>query len=137
LNHLVEALSIPKALSKTARKLIEPKAVVFVSAFISIIVPRGIRMPLIAPIMKTKFKKTIYNGLKKNFSDAASKGDGFPKVADEFWEKLADAISEIAADIVEEITTNAQVAPGISVVGAGGGVPGPMAGATVSPGKII
>jgi hypothetical protein len=93
-------------------------------------------MPLIAPAIKSKFKQRIYDGFKKNFGGAASKGEGYSSTADEFWMKIADAISDIAIDMVEEITTNAMVMPGQSVVGAGGGVPGPMSGSTVSPGKI-
>lgn len=93
-------------------------------------------MPLIGPAIKSKFKKRIYDGLKKEFGSAASKGKDFPAVADEFWLKLAEAISGIAEDMVDEIQTNAMVLPGQSVVGAGGGVPGPMSGTTVSPGQI-
>jgi len=94
-------------------------------------------MPLIAPAIKAKFKDTIHSGLKREFSAAAGKGDGFPPVADEFWMKLADAISDIAMDLVTEMTTNAMVVPGQQVVGVGGGVPGPVTGSTVSPGKIL
>lgn len=100
-------------------------------------------MPLIGPSIKSRFKTTIYNGLKKNFSAAASKGTGFPAVADEFWMKLADAISDIAADLVDEMHNNAQVVPGQSVtvnvvtVGSPSTQSGPGSGVTVSPGKIL
>lgn len=76
--------------------------------------------------MKSKFKKRIYNGLKREFSGAAAKGAGFPDVADEFWEKLASAVADIAEDLVDELQSNAQVAPGIPL--------GP--GVTGGPGKI-
>lgn len=94
-------------------------------------------MPMNPDGLKSKLKERIYNGLKKEFSSSASKGADYQPVADEYWEKLATAISGIAADIVMEITQNAEVLSGIQVVGAGGGVPGPMSGATVSPGKIM
>jgi|GEM_PF-5291099 len=94
-------------------------------------------MPLIASAMKSKMKESIYNGLKKNFGPAAAKGDQYDPVADEQWKKMADAISEIAADIVSEITSNAMVVPGQSIVGVGGGIPGPVSGSTVSPGQIM
>lgn len=93
-------------------------------------------MPMNPSALKSKMKQTIYNGLKSQFSSAASKGDGFSSVADEQWQKMAEAISGIAADIVMEITMNAQVMPGIQVVGVGGGVPGPVQGSTAGPGKI-
>lgn len=93
-------------------------------------------MPLVAPAIQAKFKDRIFKGLKKNFSAATSKGDGYSSVSEEFLEKLADAISGIAIDLVEEITTNASVLPGQAVVGVGGGVPGPVSGATTAPGMI-
>ncbi len=93
-------------------------------------------MPLIGPAIKSKFKQSIYNGLKREFNSAASKGEGYGGVADEFWQKLAEAISDIALDMVEEITTNAMVMPGQTIVGVGGGIPGPVNGSTVSPGQI-
>ena len=87
-------------------------------------------MPLIASEMKAKFKSRIHAGLKRVFaSDTDSQVDAQ-------WTKIADAISDIAMDIVTEITTKAQVNPGQSVTGVGGGVPGPMSGSTVSPGTI-
>jgi len=93
-------------------------------------------MPMNPSALKAKMKQTIYNGLKAQFSSTAAKGTGFTGVADEQWQKVAEAISGIAADIVMEITMNAQVMPGIQVVGVGGGVPGPVQGSTVAPGKI-
>jgi hypothetical protein len=92
-------------------------------------------MPLIGPEMKSKFQKTIKDGLKREFS-AVSATKGYSAVAEAQWEKLANAISDIALDIVMEITTNAQVLPGIPIAGVGGGVPGPVSGATTAPGKI-
>jgi tRNA A37 threonylcarbamoyltransferase TsaD len=88
-------------------------------------------------LLKQKMKATIYNGLKAKFSSSTSKASGYTAIADEQWEKIADVISDIAADIVTEIMTNAEVLPGIAVVGVGGGVPGPVSGSTVSPGKIL
>lgn len=93
-------------------------------------------MPLIGSAIKSKFKQSIYNGLKREFGAAAAKGDGYDSTADEFWQKLAEAVSDIALDMVEEITTNAMVMPGQTIVGVGGGVPGPVNGSTVSPGQI-
>lgn len=93
-------------------------------------------MPMVPAGLKSKLKQRIYNGLKKEFSSAASKGDGFPAVADEFWMKLAEGISGIAEDIIMEITQNAEVTAGIPIVGVGGGVPGPVSGSTTAPGKI-
>lgn len=92
-------------------------------------------MPLIAPAIKSKFKDTIYAGLKREFSAAAGKGDAYAAVADEFWLKLASAISDIAMDMVTELTTNAMVAPGIPVATAGS--PVAQTGATTAPGKIL
>jgi hypothetical protein len=94
-------------------------------------------MPLVGVAIKSKFKDTIYSGLKREFSAAVSQGQGYPPVADEFWLKLASAISDIAMDLVDEMHSNAQVLPGQQVVGVGGGIPGPVTGATVSPGKIL
>lgn len=93
-------------------------------------------MPLVASAMKSKFKSTIHAGLKRVYASSASGGEGYSAIADAQWELLADAISDIAADIVTEITTNAMVVPGQQVVGVGGGIPGPVTGATVSPGMI-
>ena len=93
-------------------------------------------MPMQPDALKAKMKATIYNGMKAQFGGEVSKGAQYQAAADPMWEKMAEAISGIAADIVMEIVTNAMVMPGIAVVGAGGGVPGPMSGATTSPGKI-
>jgi tRNA A37 threonylcarbamoyltransferase TsaD len=93
-------------------------------------------MPMDPQALKSKMKQTIYNGLKKEFNSSASQGDGYSSVADENWLKIASAVSEIAADIIMEITTNAQVLSGISSVGVGGGIPGPVQVTSVSPGKI-
>ena len=92
-------------------------------------------MPLVSASIKAKFKDTIYAGLKREFSPALSKGDGYPGVADEFLMKLASAISDIAADIVDERHSNAQIAPGIPVATAGS--PAAQTGATTGPGKIL
>lgn len=86
--------------------------------------------------LKSKMKERIYNGLKTQFGSAAGQGQGYTPIADAHWEKLAESISGIAIDIVMEITQNAQVAPGIGVVGVGGGVPGPVSGSTITPGVI-
>lgn len=84
-------------------------------------------MPMQPAALKAKMKATIYNGLKAQFSSAAGKGKEYMPISDAQWEKLAEAISGIALDIVMEITTNAQVNPGI---------PTPVGGPTVAPGKI-
>lgn len=94
-------------------------------------------MPLIAASIKSKFKDRIFQSLKREFSPDYSKGEGYSPVAEEMLLKLANAISDIAMDLVDEIQQNAQVVPGQTVVGTGGGVPGPMTGSTVSPGKIL
>jgi hypothetical protein len=92
-------------------------------------------MPLIGPAIKSKFKDTIYSGLKREFSAAAGKGDQYSGVADEFWLKLASAISDIAMDLVDEMHQNAMVSPGIPVATAGS--PVAQTGATTAPGKIL
>jgi hypothetical protein len=92
-------------------------------------------MPLVSSSIKTKFKDTIYSGLKREFASAAGQGQNYPPIADEFWLKLASAISDIAMDLVDEIHQNAQVAPGQQVVTAG--APTNHTGSTVSPGKIL
>jgi hypothetical protein len=92
-------------------------------------------MALVAPAIKSKFKDTIYAGLKREFTAAVNQGQGYPPVADEFWLKLADAISDIAMDLVDEMHNNAQVQPGQAVVTAGS--PAAHTGTTVSPGKIL
>jgi hypothetical protein len=86
-------------------------------------------MPLVAAEMKAKFRKRIKDGLKRVYSPNPAPG------VDANWDKMADAISDIAMDIVTELTTNASVAPGIPVVGAG--PTGPVSGTTVAPGHII
>jgi hypothetical protein len=88
-------------------------------------------MPLVGPALKSKFKSTIMSGLKREFA-----GTGDPPF-DPSWEKIAAAVADIASDIVDALHNDAQVAPGIPVVGAGGGIPGPMSGATTAPGKIL
>jgi hypothetical protein len=87
--------------------------------------------------MKAKFQSRIEAGLQRVFSQAASQGQGYSSIAQQQWMMLADAISDIAMDVVIELTTNAEVVAGQSVVGVGGGIPGPVTGTTVSPGKII
>ena len=94
-------------------------------------------MPLVATAMKAAFEVRIQAGLQRVFSAAASQGQGYDAIAQQQWMMLADAISDIAMDIVIQITTEAQVVPGQQVVGVGGGIPGPVTGATVSPGSII
>lgn len=89
-------------------------------------------MPLVGAAVKAKFKKTIFDGLKAAFG-----GPNAPKDAEESWMKIAEAVSGIGVDIVSELQTNAQIAPGIPIAGVGGGVPGPVSGATTGPGKII
>jgi hypothetical protein len=85
-------------------------------------------MPLIGPTLKSKFKDTILSALKKEFGSSE---------LDPSLVKIASAVSEIAADIVDALHNDAMVAPGISIVGVGGGIPGPVSGATVAPGKIL
>lgn len=87
-------------------------------------------MPMVPSALKAKFKDTIKNGLKAQFSSETGKGDAYDPVAAAMHEKLAEAISGIAADIVTEITTNAQVNPGIPTAG------GPVSQSTVAPGTI-
>jgi hypothetical protein len=94
-------------------------------------------MPLVATEIKQKFQDRIHQGLKRAFNSDASKGQSYDPVADANWAKMADAISDIAMDLVTELTTNAMVVPGQQVVGTGGGVPGPMTGATITPGQIM
>jgi hypothetical protein len=93
-------------------------------------------MPMDAEGLKSKMKDRIYNGLKKEFSSSAGQGAAYTPVADENWLKIASAVSEIATDIVMEITQNAQVDIGINVVGTVAGIPGPVTGMTITPGKI-
>lgn len=93
-------------------------------------------MALVGSAIKAKFRNTIYNGLKRTMSEAASRGEGYPAVADPFWDKLADAISDIAMDLVDEIHSNAQVTPGQAVTGTSVSG-GPVTGQTASPGKIL
>lgn len=93
-------------------------------------------MPMQPAALKSKMKATIYSGLKAQFGGAVSKGSDYKAEADPMWEKMAEAISGIAADIILEIVTNAMVMPGIAITGVGGGIPGPVAGATSAPGKI-
>lgn len=88
-------------------------------------------MPLVAAEMKQKFQSRIHDGLKRAF------GSDTDSQADAQWAKMADAISDIAMDIVTELTTNAMVLPGQQIVGVGGGIPGPVSGATVTPGQIL
>jgi len=95
-------------------------------------------MPLVAPAIKSKFKDTIYAGLKREFTAAVSQGQNYPPIADEFWLKLANAISDIAMDLVDEIHSNAMVVPGQAVMIPATSPPGaPSAGQTVAPGKIL
>lgn len=94
-------------------------------------------MPLQGPVLKQLMQQRIYQGLKRVFEADTSQGTNYDPVADAHWMKMADAISDAAMDIVSEIQGSAQVVPGQQVVGVGGGVPGPVTGATVSPGTII
>lgn len=94
-------------------------------------------MPMMPSALQQKMEMTIFNGLKAQFGSAASKGDGYSAVAEEQWRKMAKAIAPIAMDIVMEIVQNATVLPSQSVVGVGGGVPGPVSAMTVTPGKIM
>lgn len=90
-------------------------------------------MPIVAAKLKKEMELRIYNALKKNFAaDGATN-----KEADASWQKTAAAVSEIAVDICNMLLTEASVAPGIASSGTGGGVPGPVATVTVSPGKLI
>lgn len=93
-------------------------------------------MPLIGPLLKTKMQATIFAALQKEFQSDIAKGGQYAADATAMHKKMAAAISEIALDIVDEITSNAMVMPGQSVVGVGGGIPGPVTANTVSPGQI-
>lgn len=77
--------------------------------------------------LKAKMSASIYNGLKRNFSAAAGQASGYPAISEAQWLMLADAISDVALDIVLEIVTNAEVTAGI---------PTPIGGPTIAPGKI-
>jgi hypothetical protein len=87
-------------------------------------------MPLIAPSIKEKFKTRILQGLQREYA-----GQNVPKDVMDSWAKIANAVSDIAIDLVVELTTNAQVVPGIPMVGTC--AVGPVAGSTVAPGKIL
>jgi uncharacterized lipoprotein YajG len=90
-------------------------------------------MALVGPALKAKMKKSIEDGLAREFGDVSAT-EGYGGVSKAQWSKIASAISDIALDIVEEITTKAQVDAGISVATAGS--PAAHTGATISPGKI-
>jgi len=90
-------------------------------------------MPIVATALKAKMKTRLVNAFKQAFAEDGATNDQ----ASASWEKQAEAISSIAEDICNLLLTEAQVAPGIAVTGAGGGVPGPMSGATTAPGKLI
>lgn len=92
-------------------------------------------MPMNPANLQSKIKTTIYEGLKAQFNDSASKGDGYTQEADQQWQKMAEAISYIALDIVAEIQSNAMVVPGIPVATAGS--PVAQTGATTGPGRIL
>ena len=92
-------------------------------------------MPMNGYALKTKLKQTIYEGLKAEFSESASKGDNYLAEADKQWQKMAEALSGIAVDIISEIQTNASVLPGIPVATAGS--PAAQTGVTTSPGSIL
>lgn len=79
--------------------------------------------------MKDKFKKRIFDSMKREFADKYA-----PPDVEDSWKKLADALSDIAIDLVQEITTKAQVLPGIPVATAGS--PAAQSGSTVGPGQI-
>jgi len=90
-------------------------------------------MPIIAAKVKMDIEQAVFNALKKEFKDEIKdneKGESSLK-------KQAKAISEIATVICTMLLSDVQVAPGIPVVGAGGGVPGPMSGSTTAPGKLL
>lgn len=90
-------------------------------------------MPLVAAKMKKDLETAILAGLMREHKDDIKAN---PKAADAH-KKMAAALSDIANVIVLALLTEAQIAPGIPVVGAGGGVPGPMSGVTTAPGKIL
>jgi predicted NBD/HSP70 family sugar kinase len=95
-------------------------------------------MPLVPAAIENKLKSEIKDNLKAAFSSETGKGQSYDSTANSMQEKLAAAIAKaVAKVIVEEITQNAQVMPGISSVGVGGGIPGPVTTTTVSPGKIV
>ncbi len=95
-------------------------------------------MPLIAPAIEAKLKDAIFSNLKEAMSPDISKGDGYESAANPQLEKLATAIAKAVAKVmVDALTNDAMVAPGQQIVGVGGGIPGPVQGATVSPGKIL
>lgn len=94
-------------------------------------------MALVPAAMQADLDSEIYNNLKEAMAPDVSKGQNYESVADAQLHKMATAIAKAVAKVViQHITSNAMVLPGQSVVGAGGGVPGPMTGATVSPGQI-
>jgi hypothetical protein len=90
-------------------------------------------MPIVPAKLKAAMEVRVYNELKAAFAkDGAQSPD-----ADKNWQAIAKAVSATAEDICLMLLTDVQVAPGQAVVGAGGGIPGPMSGATTSPGKLL
>jgi hypothetical protein len=99
--------------------------------FINGIMLIGVSMPLVESEIAAKLEPEIFNNLKEAIPPPA------PEQSD-MLQKMAGAIAKAVAKVlVAEMTQNAQVMPGQAIVGVGGGVPGPVSGATVSPGKIL
>jgi hypothetical protein len=92
-------------------------------------------MALNASDMKAAFQARIYAGLQRVFGPEASEGTNYSPEAQKQWRMMADAISDLAMDLVTQIQTNAQVIPGIQVVGTSV-TGGPVTATTVTPGTI-
>ena len=90
-------------------------------------------MALVAAVVKKKVEAALVSALAREFKEEIAQNSS----AAASHKKLAAAIADAAEVIVTEILTTCQVMPGQSVVGAGGGVPGPMSGSTVSPGTLM
>jgi hypothetical protein len=79
-------------------------------------------MPLVLP--------TLQQQLEAAFTTAFSNKSASPETA-------AKVLALQIATAVDAYIRTAQVQPGQLVVGSGGGVPGPMAGATTTPGSLF
>ena len=109
------------------------------------------------PMNETDLAKEIYDILFPLFQSgqiadsaaspavtaAKSVEDQFKQLATQIGDSVAKAViahiiknADIALDNTNLTPPNWQVPPGIAVVGVGGGIPGPMTGATTTPGIV-
>ena len=89
------------------------------------------------PIVEAKVAKELEAAIMSELGNAFS-SDGAPADVAESHKKMAGAIATgVAKVICNMLLTEAQVAPGIAMTGVGGGVPGPVTGATSAPGKLL